>query len=494
MSTCQLQRTVSTRLPTHEGEFRLVHYGNSPDQKEHLALVMGDLQTHDNVLVRVHSECFTGDVLGSQRCDCGEQLHRAMELIAAEGAGVVIYLRQEGRGIGLQHKLEAYNLQDQGYDTVDANLLLGHQADERTYEVAVAILSDLGVRSLRLLTNNPHKLEQLRKAGLAITTRVPIVPTIHAENRDYLATKVKRMRHLLAIPPTITTGTNGHNSSSHGSNGAVPSHLLGLNGATTPKLPVENSGSAAIGEPPVNSSVETLLYELRAEAEAYFARHHLPFVTVSYAQSMDGSIAAADGTPLRISGEEAMKMTHMLRAAHDAILVGVGTVIADDPQLTVRLAPGTDPQPIVLDTHLRTPIAARCLQNRRRPWLVTAPNTAHNKRAPFIEAAIPLIDVITTAQGQLAIRPLLQTLANRGIKSIMVEGGATVIRTCLQEQIAQAAVITVAPIFIGGLPAVASRQDSSPHEHKQGSAFPHFLRSEVFQLGSDIICHGRLSS
>ena len=145
MTTSTVQRTVSARLPTVEGQFQLIHYLNDQDDKEHLALVMGDVQHQAQVLVRVHSECFTGDVLGSQRCDCGEQLHAAMQLIAKEGSGVIIYLRQEGRGIGLQKKLQAYNLQDQGYDTVDANLLLGHQADERTYWAAVGILRDLEI-------------------------------------------------------------------------------------------------------------------------------------------------------------------------------------------------------------------------------------------------------------------------------------------------------------------------------------------------------------
>jgi len=202
-----VQRMVCARIPTEEGEFRLCLYHNNKDDKEHLAFVMGDVAGED-VLVRIHSECFTGDVMGSKRCDCGEQLHRAMAMIAREGRGVIVYLRQEGRGIGLLDKLRAYNLQDQGYDTVEANLLLGHQADEREYDVGVAILRDLGVRSVRLLTNNPAKIEALEALGMPVVERVPVLATVHDENRHYLETKVLRMRHLLELP-TLHLGRNG---------------------------------------------------------------------------------------------------------------------------------------------------------------------------------------------------------------------------------------------------------------------------------------------
>ncbi len=196
-----MTRTVCARLPTAEGEFTLCLYENNKDTKEHLAIILGDVFDKENVLVRVHSECFTGDVLGSLRCDCGEQLQRAMALIAQEGQGMVLYLRQEGRGIGLGEKLKAYNLQDDGLDTVDANLALGHQADERNYTAAVLMLEDLGIRSVRLITNNPAKIESLTCLGVNVVGRVPLEPSINPDNLNYISTKVRRMSHLLSMAP-----------------------------------------------------------------------------------------------------------------------------------------------------------------------------------------------------------------------------------------------------------------------------------------------------
>lgn len=198
MTELKIERVVCTRVPAPEGTFQLCLYDNGHDQKEHLALIVGDV-SGENVLVRVHSECFTGDVLGSLRCDCGEQLHHAMAKIAQENRGVIVYLRQEGRGIGLAEKLRAYNLQDKGYDTVDANLALGHQADERDYDTAVAILRDLGVQSVRLLTNNPAKIEALQKLNMPVIERVPVEIPPNPENEQYLATKAERMRHIIGL-------------------------------------------------------------------------------------------------------------------------------------------------------------------------------------------------------------------------------------------------------------------------------------------------------
>lgn len=188
---------VQTPIPTRHGEFILHYYRNNLDDKEHIALVKGKVNKKENIPVRIHSECFTGDVLGSRRCDCGEQLSMAMQMIQDAKAGVLIYLRQEGRGIGLLKKLQAYNLQDKGLDTVDANIQLGHLADEREYGVAALILEDLQVKSIQLITNNPKKIDGLEKLGIKVTGRIPIVASAHEDNMGYLKTKAKKMAHLL---------------------------------------------------------------------------------------------------------------------------------------------------------------------------------------------------------------------------------------------------------------------------------------------------------
>ncbi len=195
----RITRAASATIPTELGVFTLHAYTNNRDNKEHLAIVRGEIENQTRVLARVHSECFTGDVLGSRRCDCGPQLEKALQRIAEANQGVILYLRQEGRGIGLIEKLKAYNLQDQGYDTVDANLMLGHGADERDYDIAAAMLTDLGVSSIRLMTNNPKKIESLHAAGIEIAERVPLETAVHDHNANYLSTKALRMNHILNV-------------------------------------------------------------------------------------------------------------------------------------------------------------------------------------------------------------------------------------------------------------------------------------------------------
>lgn len=194
-----IRRVDSARLPTKYGEFTAVAYESLLDGKEHIALVKGDLSTVEAPLVRVHSECLTGDVFGSTRCDCGDQLGRALEMIADEGVGVLLYMRQEGRGIGLLNKIRAYKLQDQGKDTVEANEALGFPPDLRDYGIGAQILADLGLKKIRLMTNNPRKIAGLEGHGLQVVARIPIEICPGKHNRFYLATKKRKLGHLLHI-------------------------------------------------------------------------------------------------------------------------------------------------------------------------------------------------------------------------------------------------------------------------------------------------------
>ena len=194
-----IHRVAEAKLPTKHGEFSAIAYRSDIDPEEHVALVMGDVNTEEPVLVRVHSECITGEVFSSLRCDCGEQLAMAMDIIAAAGRGVLVYMRQEGRGIGFHNKIRAYALQDEGLDTVEANLHLGFAPDLRDYGIGAQILVDLGVRQLRLLTNNPKKVVGLEGYGLKVIETVPIIAPPNPYNRSYLETKEKKLGHDLGM-------------------------------------------------------------------------------------------------------------------------------------------------------------------------------------------------------------------------------------------------------------------------------------------------------
>lgn len=427
MSDLVVERKTCARIPTEVGEFQLCYYQNNLDNKEHLALIMGEIATEAPVLVRIHSECFTGDVLGSLRCDCGPQLHQAMRQIAAAGAGIIVYLRQEGRGIGLLDKLRAYNLQDEGYDTVDANLMLGHQADARDYTVAARILQDLGVQALRLLTNNPSKIESLEQLGIPVTERVPMPAALNVENAAYLATKVERMRH-----------------------------LLNLNGRSPQPTPAAKSKPTG-----------------------------RPFVTLSYAQSVDGSITRRRGQPLALSGQESLTLTHQLRTGHDAILVGIGTVLADDPRLTVRLVAGPDPQPIIVDSQLRLPLTARLLREHpQKPIVATTKTADPQKESALQDAGATVMRLPAAANDRVSLTALLACLHNYGIRRLMVEGGAEIITSFLAEQLVDRLVLTVAPLLVGGLNAVGSLN---------GHGLPQLKNPQTQWLGKDMILSGDVS-
>ena len=432
-----IKRIVSARIPTPHGEFRLDYYSNTVDNKEHLALVKGDVENGTDVLVRVHSECFTGEVLGSQRCDCASQLDAATEAIAKEGVGVLIYLRQEGRGIGLRDKLRAYNLQDAGYDTVDANIRLGHGADDRDYRIASMILEDLGIRSIRLITNNPTKFDEIRALGVDVAERVPVPVPVTAQNRNYLTTKVERMGHMMTLEAPETQSS---------------------------PLFVKDA-------------------EQRAIAEA----NHRPFVTLTYAQSLDGSIASSDAMPLNLSGSQSAEMTHLLRSTNDAILVGIGTVIADDPRLTVRLTDGKDPQPIILDSTLRCPLDATLLEGHRTaPWIATREDASMERQVELEAVGARVIRLpATEPSGLVDLRALMTRLYDEGIRSLMVEGGARVITEILAGRFVDHVVITVAPKLVGGLHAVTHSENVAE------AVFPRLSKLGYQRAGMDLIVWGR---
>ncbi|MCX7656764.1 GTP cyclohydrolase II [Treponema sp. J25] len=189
-------------FPTRFGHFSILGFVNNRDRKDHIIILKGDIGDGEGILTRIHSACLTGDALGSLRCDCGPQLHRALELIEQEGRGIVLYHQEEGRGIGLVNKIRAYALQDAGYDTYDANIALGFAADERDFRVPAAMLQKIGVTSVRLLTNNPKKVEELEAAGMRVIERVPLELPAQEHNRFYLATKKERFGHFLSLDHT----------------------------------------------------------------------------------------------------------------------------------------------------------------------------------------------------------------------------------------------------------------------------------------------------
>jgi GTP cyclohydrolase II len=394
------REVVRVPLPTPAGEFDVRVFACASGSVQ-LALVKGDLGDGHGVLTRLHSECLTGDALGSLRCDCGVQLRTALRAIASEGRGVLLYATgHEGRGIGLINKLRAYVLQDDGLDTFEANRHLGLPPDARDYAEAAASLRALGIHTVRLLTNNPHKETGLRRAGIEVDEVVALPTSPHVRNLDYLRAKEARMGHRRPTGEDVPE--------------AVPDAL---------------DVSALLGRvTPVDGR---------------------PYVALKYAQTLDGRIATRTGDSKWISGEPERRASHALRAACDAVLVGIGTVVTDDPQLTVRLVPGASPMRVVLDTTLRIPATAQILGDAAPTLVVTTERSAPERRHELRRRGVGVRVVDAEPPWGVDLVAALAVLREAGIRSLLVEGGAAVITSFLRRRLVDRVVVGIAPTIVG---------------------------------------------
>lgn len=443
MNSPIVERVAQTSLPTAYGTFSMIGFRDQLGH-EHVALVAPDTLSQsdsaDVPLVRLHSECLTGDALGSQRCDCGEQLQTALEVIARRGSGAVLYLRgHEGRGIGLLEKLKAYALQDRGVDTVDANLELGHPADARDYTAAAAILVDLGLTRLQLLSSNPAKEEALTGLGIDVVSRAPLFVPEHAQNARYLATKRARMAHDV---PDLSNDV----------------WQLLLSG----RVPAEVSGSS-----------ERELVEIYGA----LASSGQNLVLAQLATSLDGFIASSSGDANYVSGTADRIHLHRMRALVDAVVVGAGTVCADNPQLTVRDAPGRNPVRVVLDPQGRVPLESTVLSSGAAPtiWITGGGISSQALADHVTHWVMPL------TQGRIAPDAIVKALQEAGHGRILVEGGGMTVSSFLEAGLIECLSLTSSPVLIGdGVPGL--RFQGSP---RLGDA----LRPPVrrFSLGDDLL-------
>src|SRR6266550_139489 len=411
-------------LPTRWGDFRISVFRF--DGTEVVALSRGEIEGGEPVLVRLHSECLTGDLLGSLRCDCGDQLRSALAMIGSAERGVLLYLDHEGRGIGLFNKVRAYGLQDRGLDTVDANIELGLPVDARDYSAAASVLQELGIRSVRLITNNPAKILGLEMHGVEVVERVPIETLPNEINAPYLRAKASRMGHLLNDLPDPRR----------------------VDDATIPA--------------------------------------DRPLVTVHYAQTIDGRIASRTGDSRWVSGEGSLRLAHELRAAHDAVLVGIGTVLADDPKLTVRLAAGDSPVRIVVDSRLRIPLDANVLDTSVARTIVATTPLASEERAVAIRSrGVEVLRVRAEADGRVDLSDLLARLRDEGIQSVLVEGGRGIITAALRQHLVDRLTVCIAPKVIGeGIAAVGDL-----HIDRLRDAVT-FERAGFIASGGDVVFYG----
>jgi GTP cyclohydrolase II len=398
-------------LPTWAGEFELLTY-QGPSGGMYLLFLRGELGDGRGLLTRVHSGCLTGDALGSLRCECGPQLRLSMRRIAAEGRGALLYAPDhEGRGIGLLAKLKAYELQERGHDTVEANRELGLPVDGRDYREAVQALLQAGARGVRLLTNNPEKARAIEEAGLTVEEIVPLQTASHTRNLQYLETKRERLGHLAP--------------------GGAP-----LAGADV----VEHEPWT---EPPDGRAldVSALLGQVRP-------RDDRPYVVLKYAQTLDGRTATANGDARWISGEAERRVSHAMRAACDAVMVGIGTVLRDDPRLTVRMVPGASPIRVIVDSRLRVPAEAKILDGDAVTIALTTARSNPARREALRQRRVR-VEIVGDGPVGVDLHAGLARLAELGIRSLLVEGGARIITSLLRDRFADRVVVALAPMLLG---------------------------------------------
>jgi 3,4-dihydroxy 2-butanone 4-phosphate synthase/GTP cyclohydrolase II len=347
-------------------------------------------------------------------------------MIGAADRGVLLYLDHEGRGIGLFDKVRAYGLQDGGLDTVDANVELGLPIDARDYTAAASVLQELGIQKVRLMTNNPAKILGLEMHGIDVVERVPVETIPNEINAPYLRAKASRMGHL-------------------------------LDGLPDPR-----------------------------DMEAATIPAGRPLVTVHYAQTIDGRIASRTGDSRWVSGEGSLRLAHELRAAHDAVLVGIGTVLADDPKLTVRLVPGRSPVRVVVDSQLRIPLEANVLDTSVARTIVATTALASEERAAAIRArGADVLRVKADHDGHVDLSDLLARLRDQGIRSVLVEGGRGMITAALRDHLVDRLTVCIAPKVIGeGIAAVGDL-----HIDRLCDAMT-FERAGFTSFGGDVVFYG----
>jgi 3,4-dihydroxy 2-butanone 4-phosphate synthase/GTP cyclohydrolase II len=435
-------------LPTWAGEFDLRAFQGDSGEPI-LVFGRGEIGDGRGILVRLHSGCLTGDALGSLRCDCGPQLRLAMRRLAAEGRGVLVYVPgHEGRGVGLIEKLRAYMLQDQGLDTVEANRRLGLPVDGRDYREAARALAAVGVRSARLLSNNPDKARALAAEGVVVEELVPLQTAPHLRNHHYVETKRRRLGHRSpAGEPLTGDGDGDDDEDGDGRDAAV--------------------------------DATALLGDVRPRGDR-------PYVVLKYAQTLDGRIATGSGDARWISGAGERRISHALRAACDAVAVGAGTVRADDPLLTVRMVAGASPTRVVLDSRLRLPADARVFGADAATVVLTTERSDPGRRAALRERGVT-VAVVREGAGGIDLADGLARLRGLGVRSLLVEGGARVITSMLRGRLVDRTVVAVAPMLLGkGTEAVGDLGSSLVADGLQ------LANRLVHRAGPDVLIAGDL--